>query len=82
MSEEEGKDTTIAISSVDKKRLDAWKIHRREPYKEVISRILDGLETMRASGQRLPNEKPVSYPSYIKGLIDSMTKAEKENTID
>jgi hypothetical protein len=79
MSETE-KDTTISISSYDKKRLDSWKIHRREPYKEVINRILDDLEKMKQSGTRLPSQPPQSYSSYLKAVIDSMShKTESKN---
>jgi hypothetical protein len=64
-------DTTISITFSDKTRLDKLKIHRREPYKEVIGRLLDDVEKIKRSGQRLPSEPPQSYTSYIKGFIDS-----------
>jgi len=36
------KGTTIHISRKTKKRLDELKIHRREPYEDVIKRLLEG----------------------------------------
>lgn len=77
MSEAE-KDTTISISIYDKKRLDKWKVHRREPYKEVINRILDDLDKMKQAGTKLPSEPPQAYSSYIKALIESMSQANEE----
>jgi hypothetical protein len=68
MSEPE---TTIAITISDKLRLDKLKIHRREPYKEVIGRILDDLDSLKRSGVRLPSEPPQSYQSFLKGVIDA-----------
>jgi hypothetical protein len=70
MSENEP-DTTISISKSDKLRLDKLKIHRREPYRELIARLLDDLEKVKHAEGRLPSEPPRSYSSYIKGLIDS-----------
>jgi hypothetical protein len=64
-------ETTISISRSDKSRLDKLKIHRREPYREVLGRLLDDIETIKKSGARLPNEPPQTYTSFIKGLIDS-----------
>jgi hypothetical protein len=80
MSEQE---TTISISRSDKARLDRFKIHRREPYKEVVSRLLDDLEKLRktASGGRLPSESPLSYSSFIKGLIESTTSAKDRDEL-
>ena len=71
---EPGQYTTISISLQDKSRLDALKIHHREPYKEVISRLLDDIEEIKRTG-KLPSEPPQPYKSYIKTLIDSMNKA-------
>jgi hypothetical protein len=68
MSESE---TTISISRSDKMRLDQLKIHRREPYKEVLARLLDDIDKIKKSGGNLPSEPPKSYSSFIKGLIDS-----------
>jgi len=36
--------TTIHISKETKERLDALKVHRREPYEDVIKRLLDFYE--------------------------------------
>jgi|GEM_PF-1828177 hypothetical protein len=67
-------ETTISILKSDKERLDKLKLHRREPYKEALSRLLDDIEKIKKrEGGRLP---PESYSSYIKGLIDSAIKAE------
>ena len=74
MSETE-RDTTISISILDNMRLDWLKVHRREPYKEVISRILDDIEKIKGSGVRLPSEPAQSYSSYIKALIESRNQA-------
>jgi hypothetical protein len=74
MNESE-QDTTISIAISDKKRLDGLKMHRREPYKEVIHRILDDIEKISQSGVRLPSQPPQTYTSYIKALIDSKTQA-------
>ncbi len=68
MSESE---TTISISKSDKERLDKLKIHRREPYKEVISRLLDDIQVIKSRGERLPSEPPQTYSSFIKAMIDS-----------
>ena len=37
-------DTTIAINKELKSRLDKLKVHPREPYQEVIKRILDNMK--------------------------------------
>ncbi|MDG6921523.1 MAG: hypothetical protein JRN59_08335, partial [Nitrososphaerota archaeon] len=36
--------TTIAIAVYDRDRLDRLKLHRREPYGEVVSRLIDEAE--------------------------------------
>jgi len=59
---DQSKETTIMIAVVDKIRLDKLKVHRREPYRDVIKRLLDQIEkTGTAKG-----------PMYIRGLIDSV----------
>lgn len=40
----EGKTTTIVIEEKVKKRLKDLKIHPREPYNDVLKRILDKVE--------------------------------------
>ena len=55
--------TTIAIAVYDRARLDRLKVHRREPYGDVVSRLIDHAEktgTLRG-------------PQYLRGLIDSLT---------
>jgi len=37
----EGKRTTIVVHESTKKLLDELKIHRREPYEEVILRLIE-----------------------------------------
>lgn len=76
---EQDKETTISISVSDKKRLDKLKVHRREPYRELINRILNDLEKIKQSGTNLPSEPVPSYHSYIKGFIDSMNQGTEDS---
>ncbi|HEV2119506.1 MAG TPA: hypothetical protein VGS11_05315 [Candidatus Bathyarchaeia archaeon] len=55
-------ETTIMIAVADKIRLDRLKVHRREPYRDVIKRLLD--QTDKTVGTK--------GPQYIRGLIDSV----------
>jgi len=57
-------ETTIMISVADKARLDRLKVHRREPYRDVIKRLLDQTEKAGV----------VKGPMYIRGLIDSVVR--------
>lgn len=57
-------ETTIMISVTDKMRLDRMKVHRREPYRDVIKRLLDQTEKAGV----------VKGPMYIRGLIDSVVR--------
>jgi hypothetical protein len=41
------RETAISIAVEDKVKLDKFKVHRREPYREVIKRILDEMEVAR-----------------------------------
>ncbi len=50
------------IEVADKMRLDRLKVHRREPYRDVIKRLLDQTEKTGT----------VKGPTYIRGLIDSV----------
>lgn len=50
------------IAVADKARLDKLKVHRREPYRDVIKRLLD----------RADKTGPAKGPLYIRGLIDSV----------
>jgi hypothetical protein len=56
------KQTTIAIAVYDRERLERMKLHRREPYGDVVSRLLDHAE--KTGGLR--------GPQYLRGLIDSL----------
>jgi len=38
------KKTTIAVSEETKKKLDELKVHPREPYEDVINRLIDKCE--------------------------------------
>lgn len=55
-------ETTIMIAMADKARLDKLKVHRREPYRDVIKRLLDQADKVG----------PAKGPMYIRGLIDSV----------
>ena len=39
--------TTIQISNKNKDKLDRLKVHEREPYDDVLGRLLDDLERIR-----------------------------------
>ena len=54
--------TTIAIAAYDKTRLDRLKLHRSEPYGDVVSRLIDYAEKTGS----------VRGPQYLRGLIDSL----------
>jgi hypothetical protein len=54
--------TTIAVAVYDRERLERLKLHRREPYGDVISRLIDHAE--KTGGLR--------GPQYLRGLIDSV----------
>ncbi len=64
------RETTIAIAVEDKARLDKLKVHRREPYRDVVRRVLDQIE--KTGGLR--------GPQYIRGLIDSVVGREHSGT--
>ena len=55
-------ETTIMIAVADKARLDKLKVHKREPYRDVIKRLLDQTDKIG----------PPKGPLYIRGLIDSV----------
>lgn len=55
-------ETTIMIAVADKARLDKLKVHRREPYRDVINRLLDQADKTGST----------KGPLYIRGLIDSV----------
>ena len=46
-------DKTIKVTEATKKRLDIKKIHPREPYDELINRILDIVDKKDEKQQRL-----------------------------
>jgi hypothetical protein len=56
------KQTTIAIAVYDRDRLERLKLHRREPYGDVVSRLIDHAE--RTGGPR--------GSQYLKGFVDSV----------
>lgn len=73
--------TTISILLADKNRLDRLKLHRREPYSEVLNRLLNDIERLKESGVKIPSSSvkaPQSYQSYLKAMIDSMTKSDPD----
>ena len=44
-------ETTILVSTREKRRLDKRKLHTREPYREVVKRVLDEVDRYEESGK-------------------------------
>ncbi|MFI5421920.1 MAG: hypothetical protein ACHQ1H_13205 [Nitrososphaerales archaeon] len=45
--------TTILVSMREKRRLDRRKLHAREPYQEVLKRVLDEVDSYERRDQRV-----------------------------
>ena len=55
--------TTVAIAVYDRVRLERLKLHRREPYGDVIARLIDHAE----------ETGDMNGPPHLGGLIDSLS---------
>ncbi len=66
--------TTILVDVADKRRLDRKKVHKREPYSEVVKRVLDELEESKSDledGGTMGNVKQSGRASRIDELVET-----------
>ena len=67
-------ETTILVSTRDKRRLDRRKIHSREPYREVLKRVLDEVDGYEQAGQKA---RIAETQKHTNGIEDTLGKIVK-----
>ena len=66
--------TTILVSTQDKHRLDRRKLHSREPYREVLKRVLDEVDGYEEGGQTKPNSEIQKRADRIEDMLNKIVK--------
>jgi hypothetical protein len=71
-------ETTILVSTQDKRRLDRRKVHSREPYREVLKRVLDEVDRYEG-GQAIRGSETQKKVDRIEGMLDKIVKGRLVN---
>ena len=70
--------TTIQLDTELKEKLDALKIHHRETYNDLISRLISNCSLVKASRESLIETIEVlSDPGMMKGIAEALQEIEK-----
>ena len=72
-------DTTILVSAKDKRRLDRRKLHSREPYREVLKRVLDEVDRYEEGGQKTRGSEAQRQADRIEGMLDGIVQGRLAN---
>jgi hypothetical protein len=65
--------TTILVSKQEKRRLDRKKLHSREPYRDVLKRVLDEADRYE-KGKAQPNLKSQKATDRVEAELDKIVK--------
>jgi len=71
-------ETTILVSTQDKRRLDQRKLHSREPYREVLKRVLDEVDRYEEGGRTTRDSETKKQADRIEGMFDKIVKGRLE----
>ena len=70
--------TTIQLDNKIKEKLDLLKIHRRETYNELISRLIDGYSIDNVDRESLiATIEVLSDPEMMKGIAVALREIER-----
>lgn len=70
--------TTIQLDKKLKEKLDSLKIHKRETYNELISRLIDGGSLVNASRESLIETIEVlSDPEAMRNIAEALERIDK-----
>lgn len=64
-----GKSKLIKIDEILKQKLDILKLHPKDTYNNVISRILDTNALIAKMSERLKMEAPELYAEFYEGAV-------------
>jgi hypothetical protein len=66
--------TTILVARRDKLRLDRRKLHSREPYREVLKRVLDEADSREEGGSMIQGSEAQKQSDRIEAILDKIVR--------
>jgi len=67
-------ETTILVARRDKLRLDRRKLHSREPYREVLKRVLDEADSHEQGGPTIQGSEAQKQSDRIEDMLDKIVR--------
>jgi hypothetical protein len=72
-------ETTILVSTQDKRRLDRRKLHSREPYREVLKRVLDEVDSYEKIDRKILVSETKKQAERIEDTLDKIVQGRLVN---